>query len=516
MELTLRPYQEEAATACLAMSETRPALLVLPTGMGKTVVMVEMARRMCARVAKPVLLLVHREELAAQAKARLERDGFWVLVEKAEQRPPPAQIVEAATQRPTVVIGSVPTMRQKQRRQRLRPDLFSLIMVDEAHHAIAKSYRGVLEHFEAPVIGVTATAGRKGLADHFQVAYQKTLLEGVEGGWLVPPRFFVVENSAWDLSGLRICGGRDVSDAELAESFGEEAFAEFVRLLEETLREHGQGLVFTPSVAAAAQAARWLAARAVSAAFVEAKTPADDRRRMVERFRAGHLTALCNCGVLTEGFDAPDSRVVAMARPTKSQTLYTQIIGRGLRPLAAVIAGVESAKERRERIAASDKPYAFILDVQGTGARFADKLVSPASLLPGVEQVEEAASKLKTTETEFDFDALRAEAAAMHRTLEERRRAMEQAATRRSAVSRARSPELREMALLVPVGKRTKRRPTSRQLSYIYRLCKRIGKPQRVCSDYWRAAEKEWSFEQAHAVIGRLQQELRASQHSPD
>ena len=93
--------------------------------------------------------------------------------------------------------------------------------------------------------------------------------------------------------------------------------------------------------------------RAELAAWVCGKTDRDERRKVLADFAAGKIQVVCNCGVLTEGFDDPGVEVIIMGRPTKSRSLYSQMVGRSTRPLPGVVDGPETADERKAAIAAS-------------------------------------------------------------------------------------------------------------------------------------------------------------------
>ena len=102
---------------------------------------------------------------------------------------------------------------------------------------------------------------------------------------------------------------------------------------------------------------------------------------MLAEFAAGKVQVVCNCGVLTEGFDDPGVEVVIMGRPTKSRSLYSQMVGRSTRPLPGVVDGPETAEARRAAIAASAKPSCLVVDFVGNAGKH--KLVTSADILGG-------------------------------------------------------------------------------------------------------------------------------------
>src|SRR6185369_10554713 len=126
------------------------------------------------------------------------------------------------------------------------------------------------------------------------------------------------------------------------------------------------------------------------AEWVCGATEKKKRAEILERFAHGRTAVVCNCGVLTEGFDDPGVEVVIMGRPTKSRSLYSQMVGRSTRPLPGVVDGPETAEERRAAIAASAKPSCLVVDFVGNAGRH--KLVTSADILGG--KVSEAALEL--------------------------------------------------------------------------------------------------------------------------
>lgn len=329
---TLRPYQLEALQAIrahLARGERR-LLVALPTGCGKTVCFAALPGFL--GLPGRWLVLAHREELLDQAlrKFRAANPGLTCEVEQADRRAGAAD----------VVIASVATL-QRARLEALDPEGFAGVIVDEAHHATAESYRRVLERFgllepdcPRPLLGFTATPTRGdgvGLDQVFQsIAYSMTLREAIEAGWLC------------GLAGLRISAGADLTRvATRAGDFAQGQLADAVNtpernaLVARAYLEHAPGrraLAFGVTVAHAEELAAALLAEGVPAACVTGETPREERRATLERFAAGELQVVSNCGVLTEGFDDPGVACILQARPTQSGLLYAQIIGRGTRP----------------------------------------------------------------------------------------------------------------------------------------------------------------------------------------
>lgn len=527
MALTPRPYQIEASEKAWSMASTGPALICLPTGTGKTFTELLVAQRARATSRKPVLWLAHRGELMEQAARAFRAHGWIAFLEKAGKRAKPAQVRMAALDDrfPAVVIASVPTM-QGRRLKQWRPDDFAAVLVDEAHHGVASTWRRILTYFECPVIGFTATPQRKGLDSLFDVAYSMTLNQAISKGWLVPVQGRTITPEGWDMSKFRRPrGGADIDASELADMVEKHMPAALAPLL-----EHMAGrptLSFWPSVIAAQGCAEWVGAVEIPACWVSGETPPDERTSAIEAFREGRILSLSNCAVLTEGFDAPSTRLLAIARPTRSEVMYVQMLGRALRPLPGVIDGLQTAEERRAAIADSAKPAATVLDYHGSGAQFdvmslltvlgsgqPPEVIARAEreMAGGVVDVDGALAKA-ADEIE---EERRANQARAERVAEERAaRNAEQAAQRNA--ERAAALDLQQHAYQVEdapwlnagVGARLEgrkagegeERATMPQRRALYAILKSAqGVDKRMASHVWRASAT-WSKSQASKEI---------------
>lgn len=386
----LRPYQVDCVDAIGRTFETfGAAVIVLPTGTGKTVVMAKVTKNW---EGGNVLLLAHRTELILQAQEKLGTElGYLPAVEQAER----GVDMESLWQGGMVVVGSVQSMRSDGRLEKYRRFPFHLILVDECHHATSASYRKVVEFFREinpalKVLGVTATpkrADNAALGTIFDtVAYQMSILDAMNDGWLVPIRQEFVGIEQVDFSSVGVKKDKDSGEEDL-----DREALEAVMLEEESLhalanpimdRAAGrQTLVFTAGVAHAHQLAYVLNRhRPGSAVAVDGETLKAKRQEAVYDFQTSKVQFLCNYGVFTEGFDCPPCAVIAMGRPTKSLGLYTQMLGRGLRPLDGVVDPYPDAPARRAAIAASAKPSALVLDFVGNSQH---KLVSSYDVLGG-------------------------------------------------------------------------------------------------------------------------------------
>jgi ATP-dependent helicase IRC3 len=329
---TLRPYQRESIAAVLEARRqgVRRMIVCLPTGAGKTVIFSELAR--LAR--RQVLVLAHREELLGQARAKLEAamEGQHVVsIERGAER---------AAADAKVLVCSVRSLHEERLARVLRGRDVGLIIYDECHHAAADDNLRVLrqlgafdENWSGTLLGFTATTARgdgKGLNKVFEkIVYSRDLPEMIDDGYLSPLRGFRISTSA-DLTRLSP-GGLDFQDEELAEAVDiEQRNALVARSIQELARDR-RTIAFCVTVNHARNLCWSLNVLGVRAGIVFGEMPAEVRAQALADFRSGRTQVLTNVAVLTEGFDDPGVSCIAMARPTRSEGLYAQCVGRGTR-----------------------------------------------------------------------------------------------------------------------------------------------------------------------------------------
>lgn len=329
----LRDYQHEAVTACLdaASAGQRRALVVLPTGTGKTVAFAELIRRRGGRA----LVVAHRDELLAQATERLVAAG--IDSERVGRVQASADEVGAE-----VVVASAQTLARSPRRARLLASeadggAFATVVVDEAHHGVAPSYKALLDDLDAAVgatgrlvTGWTATPNRVGLKQVFgEAVFRRDLVDMIGAGWLSDLKGRRVA-ARLDLGSVRRSHG-DYSENALVDALTRADMPELVAESWTRFAEGRQSLVFVPGVKLAHKTAKALRARGVAAGAVDGAMALEDRSRVLDRYRSGKLAVLVNCAVLTEGVDLPETSCIVVARPTLSPLLYAQMVGRGTR-----------------------------------------------------------------------------------------------------------------------------------------------------------------------------------------
>lgn len=329
MQLELREYQTEtiqAVNGAWSRGENRPAV-VLPTGSGKTVIFAHMIKDLQRQGIRAVTL-VHRDELVNQA------------VEKLHGSMPDARIGIVKAEHNQVdadaIVASVQTLARENRRNQLTG--VGALIVDEAHHARAPTYQRILEHYGSfnglPTAGFTATLVRgdgKGLGTIWpEVVYERNIEWMAERGYLVWPKGKAVKVDDLSLDEVARYRG-DYQDGDLGKALMSVGAGEHIA---KAWLEHAPdrpGAVFAPTVESAYGFAEDLNAAGLITEVIIGTTPLDKRKEIYQRVYEGKTQILSNCMVLTEGFDMPKLSCL-VPRPTSNPGLYTQMVGRGLRP----------------------------------------------------------------------------------------------------------------------------------------------------------------------------------------
>jgi superfamily II DNA or RNA helicase len=371
---TLRPYQREAIDKIMeTLQRVNSCVCVLPTGGGKTIVSAKLIQEWPYGNA---LFLAHTQELIYQSADKIGIEiGVRPHVEMGIQGAEFGTLWDGDM----VVVGSVQSMISNRRLDKYKDHPFNLIIIDECHHATSASYAKVVSYFRdlnpnLKVVGITATPNRAdktalGLAFE-DVAYQKDIGWMIDQGWLVPFKQLSVQVEDLDLSEVKTKKNRgqeaDFSAEDLEAILTEEkTLHEMATPILEELPGR-QSIVFTAGVKHAHLMADVLNRHEPNtAAAIDGTTDKTERKRIIQQFHEGKLLRLCNCMVLTEGFDAPATAAIVIGRPTKSVSLYTQMVGRGLRPLPGIIEGYADPFDRCAAIATSAKPNCIVLDFVG-------------------------------------------------------------------------------------------------------------------------------------------------------
>jgi superfamily II DNA or RNA helicase len=344
--LTLRPYQREAIDAvwdALEFGTTRPAV-VSATGSGKTVMFSHMAKEWTdthapGRSDSNVLILVDREELAGQTRNKL-RDVAPTL---------PVGIVKAARNEIAgrrVIVASAQTLAREGRREQI--ENIGLVIADECHHAAAQSWHDILRHFgclpggcadlmwedsRTPAVGFTATlshTNKNALAAVWEkVVFERDILEMIPE-FLCDVRGIQVTVDGLSLAEVATRGGDFAPESLSAAMVTPDVVTAVVTTwLEEA--SNRPTFVYVPSIAATAVYANAFWDAGVTTGVITGYQSEEERAHVLKQFREGDLRVIVNCMVLTYGIDEPCVSCIVLARPTKSQVLYVQIVGRGLR-----------------------------------------------------------------------------------------------------------------------------------------------------------------------------------------
>lgn len=369
MTWELRPYQKEQIRAIKrAWRDGDRALIVAATGTGKTTTIAEVIRGRADAGRGRALVVAHRLELLEQIQKRLAQAGIASELESGEHAAIRHEVMGGAP----VVVATVQSLKGRRLSMWDRA-AFPTIIIDEAHHATAAGYRAVLDHFTgAKVLGVTATPDRGddvALGHVFpDVSHEYNLRTAIEEGHLSPVRARAIDTPHIDLSSVRVTNqehGRDYSARDLARMMEGEGPLHKIAVPIAEKYEGRQTIVFVPSVEVARALAGIIAPYIGGpelVASLDGGSETEHRKRTIAAYLAGDIRMLINCALFTEGFDAPNTACVAIARPTKSRALYAQMVGRGTR-------------------LAPGKTDCLVLDLAPSNARH--QLVAPIDLLSG-------------------------------------------------------------------------------------------------------------------------------------
>jgi superfamily II DNA or RNA helicase len=305
----------------------RKILLVAPTGSGKTVIAGEIIRRHRAKL-KSALFVAHRREIVAQTSEKLSDIDVPHGIIMAGTIPRGLEFVQVA---------AIQTLHARA----IRADTMALppadlLIVDEAHHACATTYKKLIEAYpNATILGLTATPCRgdgRGLGGIFETMVHCPQVQPlIDLGHLVKPKYFAPIDAQPDLRGVHITAG-DYNKAALARRMNQDPLVGDIITNYHKFGERRPTVVFTVDVAHSVHITREFLAAGVRAEHIDGSTPKEERDATLKRLKSGDIDVVCNCMVLTEGWDCPEASCCILARPTKSMGLFRQMIGRILRP----------------------------------------------------------------------------------------------------------------------------------------------------------------------------------------
>lgn len=326
--MQLREYQEDAIVGLSQSfgSGNKKLILQSATGSGKTVMASAIVQRTVEK-GNSVLFLAHRRELISQCSNKLHDFGIDHGIIMAGQHSEywhPVQVASVDTLRARAISSNKITL----------PDA-QVVIIDECHRSLSRTYRTIIDRYpESVILGLTATPCRGdglGLGHIYQdMVCAPSIKRLTDDGHLVPARYFAP--SVPDLKGVKTTAG-DYNAKQLAARMDT---AKLVGDVVENWLNIAKGkttVVFASSVQHSINLMESFEAAGINAGHIDGDTPAEERDLTLKKLASGEIQVLCNCLVLTEGWDCPSAEVCVLARPTKSLGLYLQMVGRVLRPM---------------------------------------------------------------------------------------------------------------------------------------------------------------------------------------
>ena len=335
----LRDYQQEMKLRLFEEWELHRSVMVqMPTGTGKTHLLAAVVKEfLCGGgVGMRVWIVAHRRELVEQIEETVARYGMGKEPDKSAKngRTGKDSMPEESGR---VRVFSIQWLSRNWKNWEESP---GLIVIDEAHHALAETYRELWKRYpEARKLGMTATPcrlNRKGFTDLFDTLITSwSIAEFIGRGWLSSFDYVSIRANSREqrlVDSLKKRGADgDYQVKEMNAVLNRETG---IRQLYESVRRYAagkKGIVYAVSIAHARQIAAYYSLHGVESVAIDSRTPALERKELVEDFRRGRIKILVNVDIFSEGFDCPDVEFVQLARPTLSLAKYLQQVGRGLR-----------------------------------------------------------------------------------------------------------------------------------------------------------------------------------------
>ena len=331
-EIRLYDYQAEMKEQIdMAFRSYQSVMVQMPTGTGKTILLAEVVKREKGKVKNPyVWIVVHRRELVEQIRETLET----MLSSPSSTSDITSSLLSENSR---IKVMSIQWLSRHYQEMEESP---SLIVIDEAHHAVAKTYKEVMDAFpEAKKLGLTATPcrmTRRGFTDLFDVLLQSwSAKKFIADGWLSLYDYMSIREDSEDwrtVNSLKKRGADgDFSMREMSEKLNVQPSIE--RLCDTVMRyaANKKGITYAIDIAHAEHIAEAYRQHGINAIAISSKTPNDERRLTIDKFKAGQIQVLVNVDLFGEGFDCPDVEFIQLARPTLSLAKYLQQVGRGMR-----------------------------------------------------------------------------------------------------------------------------------------------------------------------------------------
>ena len=326
--MLLRDYQSYICSRVSdAFDKHRSIMVQMPTGTGKTMVLAELVKRLMMKdEGIRILIVAHRRELIEQIKATVKRMGL-----NADNQ-------LSVINNQTIIVESIQTISRRIATIEFAP---SLVVIDEAHHALAKTYKMMWDAWpDAKFLGLTATPCRlngKGFTDLFDILVQSwDIPTFIKAKWLSTYDFVSIKADSRTqqlISSLKKRGADgDYQVKEMDAVLNKRPSIERLYNCVIEYAHNRKGFVYAINIDHARSIAEYYQSQGVHAVAIDSHTPVKERERIISSFRSGGLQVLVNVDIFSEGFDCPDVEFIQLARPTLSLAKYLQMVGRGLRP----------------------------------------------------------------------------------------------------------------------------------------------------------------------------------------
>lgn len=331
----LRPYQAEMKLKVYSLWDRMDnVMLQMPTGTGKTIVftsIVKDIRKWCVQHSpeSKILIVAHRKELIDQASRKLGSLAHGIIQGGKSQR------LDLPIQ-----VASIQTFVSRRNYDTMLQLRFDFIIIDEAHHSMAPGYQKLWEMFpHSKKLGVTATPWRMSHSGFTSLYGDIVLSRSIE--WFVNNEYL----SNYDYISIKkdsdvqhavnaidkYGADGDYSDAELSLKFDCGKIRAKLYQSYEKFVKGKKGIIYAIDRRHASNICELYAVHGVRICMIDGTTPAEERNRLIDEFKAGTIQVIVNVNIFSEGFDCPDIEFIQLARPTKSLSLYLQQVGRALR-----------------------------------------------------------------------------------------------------------------------------------------------------------------------------------------
>lgn len=326
--MQLRNYQEQAITDLTHSLGTgnKKVILQAATGSGKTVMASSIVKR-AVNKGNSVLFLAHRRELINQCSNKLNAFGIEhgiIMAGQTNESWHPVQVASVDTLRARAIS-----------KKRMKLPKADIIIIDECHRTLSNTYRKIINAYEGNIVlGLTATPCRgdgRGLGHVYEdMVCAPTIHHLTREGHLVPTKYYAP--SVPDLMGVQTVAG-DYNKNQLAKKMDTPKLVGDIVTNWLSIANNKKTVVFASSVQHSINLKESFEKAGIKAGHLDGSTETNERDKILKQLEDGEINVLCNCLVLTEGWDCPSAEVCVLARPTKSLGLYLQMVGRVLRPM---------------------------------------------------------------------------------------------------------------------------------------------------------------------------------------